>query len=144
MWKIKKLEELTNIELLEIFRLRVDTFMIEQERIYHEVDDNDKIAYHIFFQNQDDKRITCYARVFPINTHVTFGRVVISKELRGQGHGDVLMENVLKVCRERFSHKIIEIEAQEQVVPFYIKFGFKVVGDTFIFEGTPHQEMRLE
>ncbi|MGX7197986.1 GNAT family N-acetyltransferase [Enterococcus olivae] len=143
MWKIKTLEELSSLELLEILRLRIDTFVIEQERIYHEVDDKDLLAYHIFYHNPDTQRVEGYARVFQTNEHVTFGRVVISKALRGTGQGTYLMEQVLDVCRSNYPNQKVEIESQEQVVPFYEKFGFEVIGEPFIFEGSPHVEMQL-
>ena len=36
---------------------------------------------------------------------------------------------------------MIEIEAQEQVVGLYEKFGFVNQGEPFIFESTPHIKM---
>ena len=36
---------------------------------------------------------------------------------------------------------MIEIEAQEQVVGLYEKFGFVTQGEPFIFESTPHIKM---
>ena len=36
---------------------------------------------------------------------------------------------------------MIEIEAQEQVVGLYEKFGFVSQGEPFIFESTPHIKM---
>jgi ElaA protein len=142
MWKVKCLKELTSEELLEILRLRIDTFVVEQTRIYHEVDDYDKIAYHVFYQTE--KGVEAYARVFKLEDHVTFGRVVIQETLRSTGHGKVLMTHILETCQTYFKGQDIVIESQEQVVSFYKKFGFEIIGDTFIFEGTPHVEMKLE
>ena len=35
----------------------------------------------------------------------------------------------------------MNIEAQEQVVGLYEKFGFKIKGESFIHEGSPHVKM---
>lgn len=143
MWKIKKLEELSSLELLEILRLRIDTFVVEQNRIYHEVDDKDKIAFHVFYQNDQSNLVESYARIFLLEDHVIFGRVVTKKGMSGTGQGNALMKQILKVCNTYFPNTTIEIESQIQVVSFYEKFGFQVVGEPFIFESTPHVEMRL-
>ena len=41
MWSIKTFSELTTTELYAIYELRVKTFVVEQQRIYQEVDDTD-------------------------------------------------------------------------------------------------------
>lgn len=48
MWSIKTFSELTTTELYAIYELRVKTFVVEQQRIYQEVDDTDLKAYHVF------------------------------------------------------------------------------------------------
>ncbi|KJQ64822.1 hypothetical protein D8811_01940 [Streptococcus gordonii] len=48
MWFRKKLTELNPIEFYQILKLRIDTFVVEQERIYHELDDKDLEAVHVF------------------------------------------------------------------------------------------------
>lgn len=142
MWKVKLLEELSSRELLGVLRLRIDTFVVEQTRIYHEVDDYDEVAYHIFYQTEHG--VEAYARVFQLDDHVTFGRVVIKESLRGTGQGKALMNHILATCHNHFPNQPIIIESQERVVPFYEKFGFETIGAAFIFEGTPHVEMKLE
>ena len=121
MWKVKLLEELSSRELLAVLRLRIDTF---------------------FYQTEHG--VEAYARVFQLDDHVTFGRVVIKESLRGTGQGKALMNHVLATCHNHFPNQPIIIESQERVVPFYEKFGFETIGAAFIFEGTPHVEMKLE
>lgn len=142
MWKIKKLEDLTGTELLEILRLRVDTFVVEQSRIYHEVDNKDKIALHVFYQNKDTNMVESYARIYRADNQVIFGRVATKRDLRGTGQGNALMCQILGACNQYFPNMPIEIEAQVHVVPFYEKFGFEVIGEPFIFESTPHIRMK--
>lgn len=50
---VKHFSELTIEELLEIYKLRVSVFVVEQKCPYQEVDDADRDSYHIWFQNED-------------------------------------------------------------------------------------------
>jgi len=135
MWSRKKLRELNPIEFYQILKLRIDTFVVEQERIYHELDEKDLEAVHVYHANEKGK-IDAYARVFEEGEKLVFGRVVTAQSLRGQ-----LIREILQLCAEKWPGKEIEIEAQEQVAALYEKFGFKVVGHPFIFESTPHITM---
>ena len=140
MWSRKKLTELNPIEFYQILKLRIDTFVVEQERIYHELDEKDLESVHVYHANEKGE-IDAYARVFEEGAHLVFGRVVTARSVRGQGLGGQLIREILKLCAEEWPGKEIEIEAQEQVAALYEKFGFKVVGHPFIFESTPHITM---
>ena len=49
----KRFEDLTNSELYEILKLRVNTFVVEQNCPYPELDDKDQAALHVFFRNEE-------------------------------------------------------------------------------------------
>ncbi|MGI1803119.1 GNAT family N-acetyltransferase [Limosilactobacillus reuteri] len=141
MWKVKHFQELSTIELYKIMHLRTATFVVEQKRIYQEVDKNDLQAIHIFKEDNDGE-VVAYARVFLLNDNtVTFGRVVTSKKVRGQGVGKELLNQIMKTITQSFPNKKIEIEAQAQVRGYYERAGFTAEGDEFIFESTPHVKM---
>ena len=140
MWHKKYLQELDTLEFYKILKLRIDTFIVEQERIYHELDEKDLKAVHIFHVNKQEK-IDAYARVFVEDGKVVFGRLVTAPSDRGKGLGNRLVEEILLLCEKKWPRKIIEIEAQEPVVGLYEKFGFVTQGETFIFESTPHIKM---
>jgi ElaA protein len=142
MWHIKTIKEMSSLEFYKILRLRIDTFVVEQHRIYHELDDNDLNAFHIYYLNDQTAVAEGYARVFKADGHVTFGRVVTSDDARGTGLGSRLIESIIALCKEQWPNEEIIIESQEQVVGFYEKLGFKTFGEPFTFEGTPHVEMR--
>ena len=141
MLHIKTIAEMDSLEFYKLVRLRIDTFVVEQQRIYHELDDNDLKAFHVYWINEQTGAAEGYARVFESAGHVTFGRVVTSDSARGTGLGRRLIEAVIALCKEQWPDEEIIIESQEQVVGFYQKLGFKTSGDTFTFEGTPHVEM---
>lgn len=140
MWHKKYLQELDILEFYKILKLRIDTFVVEQERIYHELDEKDLKAVHIFHVNEQEE-IDAYARVFEEDEKVVFGRLVTAPSARGKGLGHRLVEEILIFCEKKWPRKIIEIEAQEQVVGLYEKFGFVSQGEPFIFESTPHIKM---
>ena len=140
MWHKKYLQELDTLEFYKILKLRIDTFVVEQERIYHELDEKDLKAVHIFHVNKQEK-IDAYARVFVEDGKVVFGRLVTAPSDRGKGLGNRLVEEILLLCEKKWPRKIIEIQAQEPVVGLYEKFGFVTQGETFIFESTPHIKM---
>ena len=140
MWSRKKLTELNPIEFYQILKLRIDTFVVEQERIYHELDEKDLEAVHVYHANKQGE-IDAYARVFEEGEQLVFGRVVTAQSARGQSLGGQLIREILQLCAKKWPGKEIEIEAQEQVAALYEKYGFKAVGQPFIFESTPHITM---
>lgn len=139
MWEIKKINDLSAKELFDILYLRTEIFVVDQQRIYQEVDEHDLEAIHIY--DLIDGKVAAYARVFRQNGNVTFGRVVTAPEFRGQGLANQLMTQILKVIQTEFDQKEIEIEAQVQVEGFYQKFNFESQGEPFLFNHTPHIKM---
>lgn len=140
MWHKKYLQELDTLEFYKILKLRIDTFVVEQERIYHGLDEKDLKAVHIFHVNKQEE-VDAYARVFEKAEKVVFGRLVTALSARGKGLGNRLVEEILILCEKKWPGKMIEIEAQEQVVGLYEKFGFVSQGEPFILESTPHIKM---
>ena len=133
-WYQKEFKELELKEFYEIVQLRLETFVVEQTRIYNDLDDVDYRSIHLFHQNREG-RVDAYARIFATGLTIHFGRVAVAKDSRGQGLGKAM------VCEQRFPGRTIEIEAQEQVVGLYEKLGFQTVSEPFILASTPHVKM---
>lgn len=141
MWEVKKFDELTVPELYQIMVLRARVFVVDQKRIYQDPDNRDQQAIHIFKYDQDGE-VVAYARVFSTDERtVTFGRVVTSNKVRGQGVGGQLLDKIMQVIKREFPGKSIGIEAQEQVQGFYERAGFVSEGKPFIYKSTPHIKM---
>lgn len=142
MWKVKHFSELSNDELLDIMHLRNEVFVVEQKRLYQEIDKMDKKALHLF-KLDEDHDLVAYARIFlgDDGETVSFGRVVTSKKVRGQGVGQELVKHILDAIRHYYPGHLIEIEAQTYVQQFYEKYGFQTRGKAFIFSLTPHIKM---
>ena len=140
MWYQKEFKELELKEFYEIVQLRLETFVVEQIRIYTDLDNVDYRSIHLFHQNEEG-RVDAYARIFETGATIHFGRVAVAKGSRGQGLGKVMVEQILDLCEQRFPGRTIEIEAQEQVVGLYEKLGFQTVSEPFILASTPHVKM---
>ena len=140
MWYQKEFKELELKEFYKIVQLRLETFVVEQTRIYNDLDAIDLRALHLFHQDEEG-RVDAYARIFETGGRVHFGRVAVAKDSRGQGLGKAIVGQILDLCEQSFPGRTIEIEAQEQVVGLYEKLGFQRVNEPFILASTPHVKM---
>ena len=140
MWYQKEFKELELKEFYEIVQLRLETFVVEQTRIYNDLNNVDYRSIHLFHQNEEG-RVDAYARIFETGAMIHFGRVAVAKDSRGQGLGKDMVEQILDLCEQRFPGRTIEIEAQEQVIGLYEKLGFQMVSEPFILASTPHVKM---
>ena len=62
-WILKKFHDLTIDEFHDILQLRINIFVVEQNCPYPELDDKDKIAFHLFGINKENK-INCLYQNF--------------------------------------------------------------------------------
>lgn len=140
--KIKTFEELSALELFEIYRLRVSVFVVEQACPYQEVDEADLTALHVWLEDEDG--MAAYLRVLPPEgqygpAHI--GRVISAR--RGQGLGAAVVRQGIEAAYNVFGYCGIEIEAQSYAIGFYEKLGFVVTGAKFLLDGIPHVKMEL-
>ncbi|VUW94402.1 putative acyltransferase [Streptococcus constellatus] len=140
MWYKKTFEELTTLEFYKCLKLRLETFVVEQKSVYNDLDENDLVAVHIFHENESEE-VDAYARVFETGKTIHFGRIVTAASARGQGLGRELIQEIMETCAEKWPEKEIRIEAQEQVVGLYEKFGFEAISEPFILESRVHVTM---
>ena len=134
---IKHFKELSLEELVDIYKFRVEVFVVEQKCPYQEVDDADKEAYHLYLK--DEEGIQAYARVLPAG--LTFeensiGRVITRK--RRCGLGSKIVNAAIEVAKEKFDAKVIKIGAQVYTRGLYEKAGFRQISDVFMEDGIPH------
>ncbi|MDE2387752.1 MAG: GNAT family N-acetyltransferase [Betaproteobacteria bacterium] len=79
------------------------------------------------------------ARLLP-DGHI--GRMAVLKEWRDQGIGSAMLRKLLQEMMRRHQQKAW-LNAQTSAVPFYEKFGFRVLGKEFMEAGIPHVKMTL-
>ncbi len=145
MFSVKSYSELNKDELLTIFRARVDVFVVEQNCPYPEIDDvdDDQHTQHVFmFKNQ---QLAAYARCYKKNEQYSaFGRVLVTKQFRGEGLATKLVHTAIEVCKQHWPNKAIMIGAQCYLTEFYQQFGFVNLDDEYLEDGIPHQDMCLK
>lgn len=138
---IKRLEAINQKDLLEIIRIRLQTFVVEQQSIYLDIDGKDDEAYHFYIKN--DNEVIAYARLYLNEDYVSFGRFLVSKEYRGQGYANKLISSVLNFYYKTFNNLDLIIEAQKQASKFYQKYGLKMISDEFMLDGIIHVKMAI-
>ncbi|RXJ87186.1 GNAT family N-acetyltransferase [Arcobacter sp. CECT 8985] len=139
--QIKKFDELSNIELYELLRLRIEVFVVEQNCIYNDIDGKDLSSYHLLIK--DNSKIVAYLRVYEKSEkEVSFGRVVVSKNNRAKGYAKKIIEEVLLFIQKIWVDKTIIIEAQKYLQNFYESFGFVISSEEFLEDGIPHIMMK--
>lgn len=139
---VRHFSELSAEELFEIYKLRVSVFVVEQKCPYQEIDDADRVAYHLWLK--DDDGIEAYARALPQGVTfptVSIGRVIAVK--RRCGLGGKIIEAAINAAKTNFQADKITIEAQVYARSLYEKHGFHQTSEEFLEDGIPHIQMQL-
>ena len=134
---------MTTAELYEILRCRAEVFVVEQNCVYQDPDEEDFSSTHLFIE--EEGRIKAYLRVIVPGmkySAASIGRVLTMKPYRGQGLARHLMIEAIRVAK--LLSDTIEIEAQAYLRHFYKSLGFKESSAEFMLDGIPHISMILE
>lgn len=142
----RKFEDLTLKELHDIFALRSEVFVVEQDCVYQDIDGKDFDALHLYIKDEKDS-LLAYTRVFEKDAYhkgfVSIGRVVVSPKARGQALGKTIMQYSIDECQKHYGSEAIKISAQKYLDKFYTELGFKATGKEYLEDGIPHMEMIL-
>jgi ElaA protein len=145
-WVTKTFTELTVDELYAILRLRSEVFVVEQNCIFLDMDNNDQKAFHtIGFLGEE---VVATTRLFDKNImydgYQSIGRVVGSPRHRGLGIGKALMQYSIQECERLFGKGPIKIGAQLYLKKFYNEQGFEQSGEVYIEDEIDHIPMIRE
>jgi ElaA protein len=138
----KTFKELTNKELYEIIKLRVDIFVVEQNCPYSELDRKDYNAVHHFIKENNE--IIAYLRILPKGIsykEVSIGRFIVKKEYRGKGYAKKILKNAINFVEREWKENCIRLSGQKYLENFYNSFGFETVSDVYLEDDIPHVEM---
>lgn len=139
-------EDLSNVELYELLKLRTDVFVVEQDCPYPELDNLDQEAVHLLLI--EEGRLGAYLRVFypgfSKGKYARIGRVVVAVGDRKKGYGKVIMQEAIDLLQKKYPQSPIKIAAQTYLLAFYQSFGFKVLGNTYIEDGIEHVDMLID
>jgi ElaA protein len=139
IWKCVLFDELSVHELYVIMRLRNEVFVVEQNCVFQDADNNDQGCYHLTGWHGDN--LVAYSRLVPpglIYAEMSIGRVVTSPAYRGAGAGRQLVQNAILNCTLIFGKKPIKIGAQLYLKKMYESFDFQQVGEGYMEDGIPH------
>lgn len=127
-WRVHK-------EAARSVRMRV---FVEEQKIPLELewDNMDEHCVHAVATDSSGAPIGT-GRLLP-DGHI--GRVAVLASARGTGVGAQILQSLMQAAKER-GDKCVALSAQTNVVNFYTRFGFVVVGDEYIEAGIKHIDM---
>ncbi|MDO5511703.1 GNAT family N-acetyltransferase [Corynebacterium sp.] len=132
------LAELRPLQVHQLYKLRVDVFVHEQQCPYAEIDDTDAAPTTIHICAWSGEELLGTARLFPVDSGWQFGRFALVRQARGTGVAGAIMDRALELGA---GHDML-LDAQVPLVAYYERYGFRPVGERFDDAGTPHQPMR--
>lgn len=134
----KTFDQLSNDELLAMYKLRSDVFVVEQICVYPDPDLTDKEATHILgFEGEE---LAAYARIY-LNNNAHIGRVIVSEIHRNKGLANTIMRFAIDWIVQHSNHEKIEISAQVYLTNFYKNLGFEPIEKMYLEDGIPHLKM---
>ncbi len=142
-WDTKPFSELTATELYAMLRLRSEVFVVEQNCVFLDMDNNDQKAYHVM--GWIGEELVASTRLFntgqSYDGYQSIGRVVGSPRHRGLGIGKDLMKYSIAECARLFGKGPIKIGAQLYLNKFYSDLGFERSGDMYYEDDIEHIPM---
>lgn len=145
-WQWTRFEGLSLQGLYDVLQLRQRVFVLEQGP-YLDADGLDQHSWHLLGRptgGPNAGELLLYLRVVDPGLKYdepSIGRVVIDQKLRGTGLGRVMMAEVVKRCDAAHPGQPNRISAQAHLGKFYGEFGFEAVGEPYLEDNIPHQEM---
>lgn len=139
---IKTFNQLTQKEIHQLYKARIDVFVVEQNCPYPDVDMHDLVSTHILLLN-DSEELLAYCRVLPANTTFptpSIGRVLALQ--RHKGYASMVVQKAINIAINTYNADTITIEAQTYARTLYEKLGFKQTSDPFLEDGIEHIQMQ--
>lgn len=137
----KTFDDLSSTQIEDIFRLRQQVFIIEQDCFYEDIDGADHNANHLLIY--EDGKLAAYLRLYKprakFEKEASLGRIVVAPAYRGTGLGHKLIKKGIELCEGA----PIRIEAQAALSNYYQQLGFKVEGKVYSVDGIDHLQMTL-
>ena len=143
MYNCIHFSQLSANDIHDIIQLRVNVFVVEQNCPYPELDNKDKVAYHVFNRNENGELIATARILSPGVSYneISIGRVCSALSVRRSGEGKILMKKTMEAIEKIFGKKPVRISAQQYLVKFYSDFAFVQVSEMYLEDDIPHVEM---
>ena len=130
-------DELDARTAYDVWRLRQDVFVVEQQCPYPDLDGRDPEPGTRHLTLDVDGDLAGYLRILDAGDVPRIGRVLLAKGFRGRGLADALMTAALAEIGKRPSR----LDAQTPLAGWYTGFGYVVTGPEFLDDGIPHVPM---
>lgn len=142
-------EDLDARTAYDVWRLRQDVFVVEQECPYPDLDGRDVEPGTRHLTLEVDGELAGYLRILDDAATASgtgsgtgtgtarIGRVLLARAFRGRGLADRLMEAALEEVGDRPSR----LDAQVPLAGWYATYGYVVTGPEFLDDGIPHVPM---
>ena len=130
--------ELPERTAYEVWRLRQQVFVVEQDCPYPDLDGRDleEATRHVVLL--EDDVVVGTLRVLDDGGWARIGRVAVAPEARGRGLAARMMDEAMALCGDRE----VRLDAQTGLTAFYAGYGFEVTGPEFDEDGVRHVPMR--
>ena len=113
---------------------------IEEQEIDEKIENDDCTINAFYIIAKVDLMPVGTARYRKTEEGIKLERFSVLKEYRGLGIGKALVLFLLKQLKKE---KYVYLNSQMEVVKFYTKLGFKIVGDVFYEADIPHYKMKF-
>ena len=130
-------DELPPRTAYDVWRLRQQVFVVEQDCPYPDLDgrDHEPATRHVVLL--EDDVVVGTLRVLDDGDWARIGRVVVAPSARGRGLAALLMDAAMPLCGDRE----VRLDAQTGLTAFYEGYGFEVTGPAFDEDGIMHVPM---
>ena len=143
-WRCVPFDSLAPGELQAIHRARQRVFVLEQDCVFLDADEDDELAQHLAAWAAGEPEPVAYARLLPPGTkyaEASIGRVLTSLAMRRHGLGRELMVRALALVGAMWPRCAVRISAQTRLEAFYASLGFVAIGAPYPEDGIEHTEM---
>ena len=147
-WRLAHFDDLSPREVHDIYRARIEVFVLEQNCPFQDVDGVDPHCWHLLGTSMKGSdpfiELVAYSRLVPAGVKFaepSIGRVLTTAAARGTGAGRKLMAESLVQAAKLWPGQAIRIGAQARLEKFYNDFGFEKASDMYMEDGIPHIEM---
>ena len=130
-------EELDVHTAYDVWRLRQEVFVVEQECPYADLDGRDPEPGTRHLLLELDGALTGYLRLLDEESCLRIGRVLLARAYRGLGWADELMRAAMTEVGDRPAR----LDAQSPLARWYARYGFAVSGPEFTEDGIAHLPM---
>ncbi len=142
-WRFARFDELSAREVHDLYRARIEVFVLEQNCPFQDIDGIDPQCWHLLGRDGAGA-LVAYCRIVPAGAKFaepSIGRVLTTAAVRGTGMGRALMREALARTTALWPGRAIRIAAQAHLERFYGEFGFARASEPYDEDGIPHIDM---